>query len=288
MRAIEPARAGHVEQDGVRLHWEEFGAGDPTIVLLPTWSIVHSRHWKFQVPFLSRHYRVITFDGRGCGRSDRPAGAASYGPRIFAADTRAVLDATGTEQAVLVSFSAGALWAFQVAVDDPARVLGLVTIAPAVPLAPLPAERTTDPFEKPSDNTDGWAKYNRHYWDGDYRGFLDFFFDRVFTEPHSTKVTEDAVGWGLETDPATLADAHRGLAAANGAATRSVAARVRPPVLVIHGHDDAVRPYAAGVAVAELTGGSLVTIEGGGHAPHCRDPIVVNRLIRQFVDGTRR
>jgi pimeloyl-ACP methyl ester carboxylesterase len=188
----------------------------------------------------------------------------------------------------LVSFSAGALWALQTAVDDPARVLGLVTISPAVPLAPLPAERTIDPFEEPTADTDGWARYNRHYWDHNYRGFLDFFFGRVFTEPHSTKVIEDAVGWGLETDPATLADAHRGLAASDGETTRSAAERVHQPVLVIHGDDDAVRPYAIGVAVAELTGGSLVTVEGGGHAPHCRDPVLVNRLIKGFVDRIRR
>ena len=42
------------------------------MLLLPTWSIVHSRHWKMQVPYLARHCRVLTFDGRGNGRSDRP------------------------------------------------------------------------------------------------------------------------------------------------------------------------------------------------------------------------
>ncbi|HEY1278813.1 MAG TPA: alpha/beta hydrolase [Acidimicrobiales bacterium] len=288
MRPLEAARAGHVDQDGVRVHWEVFGAGDPTIVLLPTWSIVHSRHWKFQVPFLARHHRLLTFDGRGCGRSGRPEGAAFYRRHAFTADTRAVMDATRTDEAVLVSFSAGALWALQMAVDHPARVLGLVTISPAVPLASLPAERTSDPFEEPNDDTDGWAKYNRHYWERDYRDFLDFFFGRMFTEPHSTKAIEDGVGWGLETDPATLADTHRGLAASTGETIRSVAARVRQPVLVIHGDDDAVRPYATGVAVAELTGGSLVTVAGGGHAPHCRHPVVVNRLIQRFVDTVRR
>src|SRR5690242_16690830 len=131
MRAIEPLTAGVVERGGVRLAWEQYGDGDPTIVLLPTWSIVHSRHWKFQVPYLGRHHRVITFDGRGCGRSDRPFGAAAYTHLEFAADTLAVLDATETEQAVLVSFSCGALWGLQVAADHPNRVRGVVMIAPA-------------------------------------------------------------------------------------------------------------------------------------------------------------
>ena len=108
MRAMEPATAGYVERDGVRLHWEQFGEGQPTIVLLPTWSIAHSRHWKFQVPYLARHYRVVTFDGRGCGLSDRPVEPSAYSYLEFAADTLAVLDATETDRAVLAGLSLGA------------------------------------------------------------------------------------------------------------------------------------------------------------------------------------
>ena len=59
-------------------------SGEPTVFLLPTWSIIHSRHWKMQIPYLARHCRVVTFDGRGNGRSDRPA--AGYDEREFAAD----------------------------------------------------------------------------------------------------------------------------------------------------------------------------------------------------------
>ena len=72
-RARYPDTSGYVERDGVKLHFEVYGSGEPTVLLLPTWSIVHSRHWKMQIPYLSRHCRVVTFDGRGNGRSDRPA-----------------------------------------------------------------------------------------------------------------------------------------------------------------------------------------------------------------------
>jgi pimeloyl-ACP methyl ester carboxylesterase len=288
VRAIEPVAEGYVERDGVKLHWEEFGVGGPTIALLPTWSIVHSAHWKLQVPYLARHYRVITFDGRGCGRSDRPRGAQSYSHLEFAADSVAVLDATRTECAVLVGFSCGAVWALQVAADRPARVLGVVAIGPAVPLAPLDEARNIHAFDLPIEATEGWAKYNRHYWERDYNAFLDFFFERMFTEPHSSKPIEDCVGWGLGTDAATLADAHHGMDACQLESTRSVCARVLQPVLVIHGDQDAIRPYAAGAALAESTRGTLVTVQGGGHAPHCRDPVQVNHLIKRFVDGIAR
>ena len=92
--------------------------------LLPTWSIVHSRFWKAQIPYLARHFRVVTFDGRGNGRSDRPGGAAAYSEREFAADALTVMDATATERAVLVSLSCGALWSTLLAADHPGRVDG--------------------------------------------------------------------------------------------------------------------------------------------------------------------
>ena len=98
MRALEPVRAGHVVRDGVRLAWELFGEGEQTIFLLPTWSIIHSRHWKLQVPYLARHARVLVMDGRGNGGSDAPSGHEAYSDREFAADALAVMDATGTER----------------------------------------------------------------------------------------------------------------------------------------------------------------------------------------------
>ena len=64
MRARYPDREGFVERDGVKLHYEVFGTGDRTIFFLPTWSIIHSRFWKAQVPYFARHFRVLTFDGR--------------------------------------------------------------------------------------------------------------------------------------------------------------------------------------------------------------------------------
>ena len=62
----------------MRVFWERYGDGEPTILFLPTWSIVHSRCWKAQIPYFARHSRVLTFDGRGNGRSDRPAEPERY------------------------------------------------------------------------------------------------------------------------------------------------------------------------------------------------------------------
>ena len=93
MRARYPDQEGFVEREDVRIFYEVFGTGEPTVLLLPTWSIVHSRFWKMQVPYLARHCRVITFDGRGNGRSSRPASADAYSDREFVADAMTRIEA---------------------------------------------------------------------------------------------------------------------------------------------------------------------------------------------------
>jgi pimeloyl-ACP methyl ester carboxylesterase/predicted glycosyltransferase len=290
MRPRAPDHDGFAERDGVKLAFEVFG-GDPaapTVVLMPTWSIIHSRHWKAQVPYLARHFRVVTFDGRGCGRSDRPEGAAAYADREFAADTVAVLDATSTDQAVLVALSCGATWAVHVAADHPDRVRGLVAIAPSCGFAVAHPEREQFAWGERLDTTDGWAKYNKHHWlGGGHDDFLRFFFTEMFSEPHSTKHIEDTVGWGRETDPRTLVATTAARLGCDGAVCddlEPLCARVRCPVLVVHGDDDRIRPPAVGERLAELTGGSFVSLAGAGHGPHARHPVAVNALIKDFVD----
>jgi pimeloyl-ACP methyl ester carboxylesterase len=194
MRAREPDADGFVDRGPVRLHWERFGDGDPTLLLLPTWTIIHARFWKAQVPYLARHFRVVTYDGPGNGRSDRPPDAEPYGCEEQARAASAVLDATGTDRAVLVSLSMGALWALWLMANQPQRVLGSVFIGPSVPLGPGHEDRE-QPFEEPYTSTEGWAKYNRHYWLREYRDFLEFFASEAFSETHSTKPIEDMGGW---------------------------------------------------------------------------------------------
>ena len=283
MRACQPVADGYVERDGVKVHYELFGAGEPTVLLLPTWSIIHSRHWKMQVPYLARHCRVLTFDGRGNGRSDRPPEPEAYAESEFAADALAVMDATQTPRAVIVGFSMGAHRGLLLAADHPERVQAAVFIGPNYPGGGQPvAERTVYSWEEELDTDEGWAKHNRHYWLRDYQGYLEFFMSRMFTEPHSTKPAEDGVGWGLDTTGETLALTYLAPFMEPEEA-RELAGRVRCPVLVIHGEDDAHSSVTRGIALAEHTGGRLVLLEGSFHAPHVRDPVRVNLLLRDFI-----
>jgi len=284
-----PARApddsGYIERDGVRVWWETHGCGERAILLMPTWSIVHSRHWKAQIHYLARHFRVVTFDGRGNGLSDRPAAKAAYADAEYVADAVAVLDATEVGDAVVAGLSCGGRYALALAAHHPDRVRGVVAIAPSVPfLTPPHPWRVEYDFDVPLEQDEGWAKDNRHYWLRDYRGFLEFFFSELFNEPHSTKQIEDSVAWGLDTSPEILLLTECDLGYTDQEGAEGLCRDVRAPVLVIHGDADRITPFERGVRVTELTSGQLVAFEGSGHGPQAREPVRVNQLIREFAD----
>ena len=289
-RARYPDESGYVQRDGVQIYYEAYGAGEPAILFLPTWELVHSRAWKFQIPYFARHGRVVTFDRRGNGRSDRPLDVAAYDRRAAVGDALAVLGKVDAERVTVVSWC-GAGDDLILAAEHPGRVAGLVLIAPDLLVTDDPAdEEGPYPFDEELMTQEGWAKWNRHYFLRDWPGFVDFFFTETFTEPHSTKQTEDAVGWGLQTDPQTII---RGLDAEWTNDRDSVlrfGAQVQCPTLVLQGSQDAVVGPARGAAVADaIPQAQLITLDGCGHAPHLRDPVHTNLLIRQFVsEGSAR
>ena len=259
-----------------------FGSGEPTVLLLPSWAIVTARQWKGQVHYLARHFRAVTVEGRGNGGADRPTDPAAYADREHVEDAVAVLDALGVDRAVVVGLSLGGRRALQLAARYPRRVAGVVAIDTSVPRLRRPD------FDVPQPAYEGWGKENRHYWLADYRGWLEFFFSQVFTEPHSTKHVEDGVRWGLETDAETLLCTVPARYAESMRELEETCRAVRCPVLLVHGDQDAIVPYAAAERLAEWTGGELVRMAGVGHAPSMREPVATNLLLRDVRRAGRR
>nr|CAA9328500.1 MAG: Beta-ketoadipate enol-lactone hydrolase [uncultured Nocardioidaceae bacterium] len=292
-RAREPERDGFVECGAVKVHYEVYGHSGPTILLLPTWTIIHKRFWKLQVPYLSRHHRVVTYDGPGNGLSGRPLDSAAYDHDRQVEYAVEVLDATGTDRAVIIGLSLGALWALQLAGEHGDRVLGTVVIGATVPLTdphPFRSAAAIDPALLPEsgvpqlaqDLMQHWAKYDPGFWELRHEDFLWFFFGMCFPEPRSSKPVEDCVGWGLDTVADVLTAEH----ASEYPVRETVedwCAAITSPVLAIHGDRDLISPVSRGQRIAELTGGECVVIAGGGHIPLARDPVKVNHLIHDFA-----
>ncbi len=289
-RARYPDTQGYVERDGQRLFYEVYGEGEETIFLLPTWSLVHSRHWKMQIAYFARHFRVLVMDGLGNGRSDRCRDPRRYGADEFARDLLAVMDATHTERAVMVSISRGAQYQLELARLAPERLAGAAFIGPLFPYTfshwsfLLQSRAMKLALRRPLPAYRWWGRMSPVHWMRDYPQFADWFISRSIPEPHSTKAIEDGIEWALDTDGNTLAASAGGYVHHKRGPLRELAQGIDCPVLVISGDRDKITPPRDARALARITGGRLEVVRGGGHMPHARKMVQVNIALRDFSE----
>ena len=111
-----------VQSNGIELYYETHGAGEPLVLISGLG--YSSWQWHRMVPFLAEHFMVVTFDNRGVGQSDKPAGP--YTAQLLAADTVGLLDALGIEKAIVAGHSMGGFIAQALALDFPQRVAKLI------------------------------------------------------------------------------------------------------------------------------------------------------------------
>jgi pimeloyl-ACP methyl ester carboxylesterase/predicted glycosyltransferase len=286
VRARYPDIEGYVERDGVKVGYEVYGSGPTTIVFTPVDLIVHSRSWKAQIPYLSRFYRVVAIDPRGNGRSDGPHDPALLTDLQLVGDTVAVMDEVGVDRAVAVGLCSSTWTACVLAAEHPERVTGVIGIAAGIPyLTPRLPHRAPE-WDESMGPAVGFQKESVNYWRNNWRDFAEFWFEQQLPEPHSTKQWEDCVAWAMDVDlESMIATEDAPFCVADQAEAEALIARIRCPVLAVHGSADACQPPHRSERFAELTGGRFVGLEGVGHMSPAREPVVINHLIREFVDG---
>jgi pimeloyl-ACP methyl ester carboxylesterase/predicted glycosyltransferase len=268
---VLPVQEGFIDCDGVKIWYATWGESGPWIAFPQQFQIVHSQVFKATVPYLSHHFRVLTMDGRGNGRSDRPRGQEAYSLDHFHADFVAVLDALAIDRLAVVGHSAAAILAIKLAAEQPQRVTHVVT-AGGFAESLVQGERMGQRMQTEGDLVKA-----------DWPGYLDYFMSLIFTEPHSTKPYEDGVRFGWATDAEVIGWVRQ---AWMNIDVRELARRVSCPTLVIHGDDDRRVPHAKGAEIQALVpNAKLLTIGGGGHVTLARDPVVFNRAVRDFIGG---
>ena len=114
--------------NGIRLYYQTHGQGE-ALVLIPGLGAGHQA-WFRQLPAFRKHFRVITYDPRSIGRSDRPR--QPYGFRTLADDIVGLMDCLAVKRAHIVGQSLGGAVAQEVAIDYPDRVLKLVLVSSAI------------------------------------------------------------------------------------------------------------------------------------------------------------
>jgi pimeloyl-ACP methyl ester carboxylesterase/predicted glycosyltransferase len=285
MRAKLPNNTAFVDRDGVKIYYEIYGDGPETMVFLPPWTIVHSRVYKAQLAYFSERFRCIAFDGRGNGKSDRPADVAAYALDHYVADALAVMDAAAAGAAILVGLSLAGLHSCVLAAYHPERVKAAILAGTAASIGPNYPYLTPKHFFSKRERYVGWDKYNRDYWMANYPDFAEHFIRNIYSEPHSTKQIEDGIEWANETTGAVQAKTVEARSIAPLCdVSEAMYRKIRCPLLMIHGDNDQIQPYARAQVVAAATGAELETFPEGGHNPLGRFPAKCNALIADFLD----
>jgi pimeloyl-ACP methyl ester carboxylesterase/predicted glycosyltransferase len=286
MHAIAPRESGHLSLHGYTIEYHDFGAPDANpVMLLPTWQIAPQRQWKMQVPDLARFFRVITWDPPGIGGGVRTTDAAAYELDRIVDFAVGLLDHLAVKRADIVGFSRGGVFGLWMAARFPERVRRAIFIASANPVANPDAK---DDFWDPRDSYEGWGKRNIHYWRENFDDWLDFFFHKVVSEPHSTRLVEEFIDWAQETTAEILSSSITNPVLSSRFTLEDVLTRITCPVLLIHGTDDRVVPDSVSRMLAERRPDfELLLMEGCGHAPHGRHAVPVNLELRDFLDAPR-
>jgi pimeloyl-ACP methyl ester carboxylesterase len=286
-RLPAPDAAGFANVDGIQIAWQSFGDGESAVLVVPTWNFVDSRVSAPLVPALASWCRVVTFDPRGAGRSDRPSTGYRFSDHM--ADAVAVMSAAGLERASLIAASNGTNVAALLAARMPHLVERLVLIDPAIAVGPdASSEDVGDEtfwLERPS--YEGWERWSAPYWREDWPGFARWFLETAFNEPESEAVIEAVLRIALEADPEMLIQEHREWHAGRDfQAIPPILGTIAAPTLVLHGALDLSVQMEVGEAVAAaIPGATFAVAVAGGHRPDIRSPELINPLFVDFLCG---
>lgn len=236
--------------DGTRLHFSVTGRRDGEPVLMIQGLGADSRGWVRQrVAFAARH-RVIVFDNRGVGRSDKPAGP--YDLTVMAEDALTVLDAVGVDDAHIMGASMGGVLAQIIGVTHPERVRSLILACTACQQVPWRREL----LEEWADvaETEGMGSFSQ-------------YAVRWLIGPRSLRRFWPAVGalgsiaMNLPSD--SFVSQVRAILAMDDD-IRFELASITAPTLVLVGTQDILTPLGDSEEIASLIRGAELAVIGGG------------------------
>ena len=263
-----------VNVNGINLYYETHGSGDPLVLI----SGLGYDHWQWHkmAPGLSKHFKVIVFDNRGAGESDKPAGP--YSAQLLADDTAALLKALGIEQAAVMGHSMGGFIAQALAVSRPDVVKQLILAStnfggarhipvPQEALAVL-TDTQSDPIERLKR---GIAISTAPGWADSHADFVQAWLDYRAAHPIDPTGYNAQLGIGM----ALLAEA---------ACFEEKLKEVRAATLILFGaHDKVVPPGNADLLARQIPNSAIHILPDAGHLFTFEVPDEANEAIVKFL-----
>ncbi len=261
------------------LHVDDTGGAGRPVVLIHGWPL-SGESWSAQVPVLQQAgYRVISYDRRGFGRSDKPRSGYDYD--TLTTDLQTLLEALDLTDVTLVGFSMGGGEVARYFTRFGADRLRSVVFAAAVP-----------PFMAKSDDNPGGplapaqAEELESALRTDRDGFFDQFMTQFFSVDGELKVTEAQLQEAIALCHQSDQGAALGCMEAFGTTDfRDDLPKVSVPALVVHGDGDAIVPFeGSGQRThAAIVGSDLHVIAGAPHGCNLSHAEEFNQTLLAFL-----
>jgi len=255
--------------NGIDVAWFEVGRGDP-LILIHGLADDH-RAWRRALPDLMLRHRVILYDLRGHGQTS--LGLPDGTLRQLGADLVALLDALGIERAHVAGFSLGGTIAMRVAIDNPARVRGLVLVATSSRVGRAAADWYRQRVEMVERNAP------------ELRETLDRDTADVYAE--SPRELEEGLLIRRQStaDPRGYGNACAAMAALNASPLDPELDRIHAPTLIVASERDRhCPPKAAEIIAAGIKGSRLEVMSDAGHPIPVEKPRELARSITSFLN----
>jgi pimeloyl-ACP methyl ester carboxylesterase len=253
--------------NGVRINFKIEGRGEP-LVMIAGFSASRSS-WVSQISFFKKHYRVITFDNRGAGKSDKPEGP--YSTRLMADDTVKLMDHLGITKGNIMGISMGGMIAQEIGINYPERILKLVLAC------------TFSCKDETSGDTQDQAKLLGLSSQKMAAGMVKLAANKPFNQFFLGTLA--AIGTTFAgTSTKTGLKAQREACNNHNALSRLSA--IKAPILVIVGTKDRIiKPVSSEVIARYIRGAKLVKIEGGSHMLSMEMKNQFNREVFNFLQS---
>jgi pimeloyl-ACP methyl ester carboxylesterase len=270
-----------VTDDGVALHAEETGQGEP-LLFIHEFAGDH-RSWEPQVRYFSSGYRCVTYAARGYPPSQVPADPAAYSQARAVADAVAVLDGLGIDRAHVVGLSMGGFAALHLVLRHPARVISAVVAGAGYGAHPerAAAFRAESELIAAAFEAEGPAKVAERYAVGPARVQFQNKNPRGWAEFAEALAGHSYLGSAL-----TM----RGVQAARPSlyALKPELAQVRTPVLLLAGDEDDGCLEPALMLKRTIPSSGLAILPRTGHTANLEDPDAFNRAVDAFLSAVAR
>jgi pimeloyl-ACP methyl ester carboxylesterase len=262
----------------INVYYETHGKGEPLVLIYGYAG--DSGLWFRQIPILSKKYRVVAFDNRGVGRSDKPN--VPYTMAMMAGDIAGLLDVIGIDAAHIFGISMGGMIAQHFALNYPHRVISLIlgcTFCGGVHGIQPGPESLAALFD-----FEGLKKMTP---EGIVRQAIPFLFSPEFIKKNPD-IVERRVAKGLEY-PVPIHGVTRQAEAMMGHDTYEFLPGVKTPVLVISGDNDRLIPVEnSRILASRIPEAELAIIKGAGHEFFIEAAEEVNRTVLRFLARHRK